>query len=216
MASLRNVWAVALVFFFVIGGIYGGVFTPTEAAGMGAAGAFLIAVIRRSLTPRQVLDCLIESVRTTGAVFTILIGALLFGVFLAVTQTPQKLTDLLLLLPIGPYGILLLLLLFYLVLGCLMDSLAMIILTVPIIFPAIVDLGFDPIWFGVVVVMTVELGLITPPFGLNVFVIRGVAKDVNLSTIYRGVAPFIVTDILRILLLVAFPSIVLFLPDTMG
>ena len=216
IASLRNVWAVALVFFFVIGGIYGGVFTPTEAAGMGAAGAFLIAVIRRSLTLRQTLDCLIESVRTTGAVFTILIGALLFGVFLAITQTPQKLTDLLLALPIGPYGILLLLLLFYLILGCLMDSLAMIILTVPIIFPAIVDLGFDPIWFGVVVVMTVELGLITPPFGLNVFVIRGVARDVRLSTIYRGVAPFIVTDVLRILLLVAFPSIVLFLPDTMG
>ena len=204
------------MFFFVIGGIYGGVFTPTEAAGMGAAGAFLIAAMRRSLTPRQTLDCLIESVRTTGAVFTILIGALLFGVFLAVTQTPQKLTDLLLALPIGPYGILLLLLLFYLVLGCLMDSLAMIILTVPVIFPAIVDLGFDPIWFGVVVVMTVELGLITPPFGLNVFVIRGVARDVKLSTIYRGVAPFIVTDVLRILLLVAFPSIVLFLPDTMG
>ena len=216
IASLRNVWAVALVFFFVIGGIYGGVFTPTEAAGMGAAGAFLIAVVRRSLTPRQTLDCLMESVRTTGAVFTILIGALLFGVFLAITQTPQKLTDLLLALPIGPYGILLLLLLFYLILGCLMDSLAMIILTVPIIFPAIVDLGFDPVWFGVVVVMTVELGLITPPFGLNVFVIRGVASDVKLSTIYRGVAPFIVTDVLRILLLVAFPSIVLFLPDTMG
>ena len=216
ISSLGNVWAVALVFVFVIGGIYGGIFTPTEAAGMGAGGTFLIAVARRSLTGRQIIDCLIESVRTTGALFTILIGALLFGVFLAITQTPQKLTDLLLALPVGPYGILLILLLFYVILGCLMDSLAMIILTVPVIFPAIVDLGFDPIWFGVIVVMTVELGLITPPFGLNVFVIRGVARDVNLATIYRGVAPFILTDIIRILLLVAFPAIVMFLPNTMG
>ena len=215
-SALANVWAVLLVFAFVIGGIYGGIFTPTEAAGMGAGGTFLIAILRRSLSRRQILDCLIESVRTTGAVFTILIGALLFGVFLAITQTPQKLTDVLLSLPIGPYGILLILLLFYLMLGCLMDSLAMIILTVPIIFPAIVDLGFDPIWFGVVVVMTVELGLITPPFGLNVFVIRGVARDVSLATVYRGVAPFIVTDIVRILLLVAFPAIVMYLPNTMG
>ena len=215
-AALANVWAVLLVFAFVIGGIYGGIFTPTEAAGMGAGGTFLIAIARRSLSRRQILDCLIESVRTTGALFTILIGALLFGVFLAITQTPQKLTDLLLSLPVGPYGVLLILLLFFLALGCLMDSLAMIILTVPIIFPAIVDLGFDPIWFGVIVVMTVELGLITPPFGLNVFVIRGVARDVKLSTIYRGVAPFIVTDIVRILLLVMFPAIVMYLPDTMG
>ena len=147
--------------------------------------------------------------------FTILIGALLFGYFLTITQTPQKVTEFLTALGIGRYGVLTLILLMYLVLGCLMDALAMIILTVPIIFPVIKQLGFDPIWFGVIIVMTVELGLIHPPVGMNIFVIKSVIEDTKISTIFYGVLPFIVTDLLRLALLVAFPIIALWLPSRM-
>ena len=153
--------------------------------------------------------------RTTAAVFTILIGALIFGYFLTITQTPQKLTEFLTGLGLGPYGVLVLIMLMYLVLGCIMDAMAMIILTVPIVFPVIKALGFDPIWFGVIIVMTVELGLIHPPVGMNVFVIKSVIKDVKLSTVFYGVMPFVLTDILRLAILIAFPIIALWLPSHM-
>ena len=145
-----------------------------------------------------------------------LIGALLFGYFLTITQSPQKLTEFLTSLGIGRYGVLALIMLMYLVLGCLMDAMAMIILTVPIIFPVITALGFDPIWFGVIIVMTVELGLIHPPVGMNVFVIKSVVKDVSFTTIFKGVLPFVATDILRLVILIAFPVIALWLPTKMG
>ena len=215
IASLRDVWAVALLFVFIIGGLYGGLFTATEAGGMGAGGAFIIGVIRRKLSRAQFMRCLVESLRTTAAVFTILIGALLFGYFLTITQTPQALTTWLTGLGLGKYEVLAMILLMYLLLGCIMDAMAMIILTVPIIFPVITQLGFDPIWFGVIVVVTVELGLIHPPVGMNVFVIKSVVRDVKLSTIFLGVAPFVVTDIVRLVVLVAFPVIATFLPAHM-
>ena len=158
---------------------------------------------------------LLETTRTTAAVFTILIGALLFGYFLTITQTPQKVTEFLTGLGIGPYGVLTLIMLMYLVLGCLMDALAMIILTVPIIFPVITQLGFDPIWFGVIIVMTVELGLIHPPVGMNIFVIKSVIEDAKISTIFYGVMPFILTDILRLIILIIFPVIATWLPSRM-
>jgi C4-dicarboxylate transporter DctM subunit len=145
-------------------------------------------------------------------VFTVLIGALLFGYFLTITQTPQHVTAFLTGLGVGRYGVLALILLMYLALGCLMDAMAMIILTVPIVFPVVTALGFDPIWFGVVIVMTVELGLIHPPVGMNVFVIKSVIKDVNMSTIFVGVLPFVATDIVRLVILVAFPAIATWLP----
>jgi tripartite ATP-independent transporter DctM subunit len=214
--SLRGIWAVVLLFLFVIGGIYDGVFTPTEAAGMGAGGAIIIAVARRRLPWPLFVKCFAQTVRTTAAVFTILIGALLFGQFLAVTQAPQHITNFLVGLPIGKYGLLFLLLLVYLGLGCVLDAMAMVLLTVPIVFPVIVKLGFDPIWFGVIIVMAVELALITPPVGMNVFVIKGVIKDTSLKTIFAGVTPFIFTDVVRLLLLVIFPGIVLFLPRLLG
>jgi tripartite ATP-independent transporter DctM subunit len=154
--------------------MYGGAFTPTEAAAMGAGGAFLIAVARRRLTPRQFVDCLLRALRTSAAIFSILIGALLFGYFLTITQTPQAVSAFLTSLGLGRYGVLMLIMLMYLVLGCVMDAMAMVILTVPIVFPVITGLGFDPIWFGVIIVMTVELGLIHPPVGMNVFVIKSV------------------------------------------
>jgi C4-dicarboxylate transporter, DctM subunit len=215
LEALRHVWAPLLLFALVIGGLYGGVFTPTEAGGVGAAGAFLIGVARGRLSPADIRASLLQATRTAAAVFTVLIGALLFGYFLTVTQTPQKVTEFLTSLGVGPYGALALIMLMYLALGCLMDAMAMIILTVPIVFPVVTAMGFDPIWFGVIIVMTVELGLIHPPVGMNVFVIKSVVKDVKFSTIFAGVAPFIVADILRLIILIAFPVIATFLPSRM-
>jgi C4-dicarboxylate transporter, DctM subunit len=215
VTALGNVWATLLLFAFVIGGLYGGLFTATEAAGAGAGGAFLIGLLRGRLSRQDIFRSLLETTRTTAAVFTILIGALLFGYFLTITQTPQKVTEFLTGLGVGRYGVLALIMLMYLVLGCLMDALAMIILTVPIIFPVIKQLGFDPIWFGVIIVMTVELGLIHPPVGMNIFVIKSVIEDVKISTIFYGVSPFIVTDLIRLLILIAFPILSTWLPSQM-
>ena len=187
--AAREVWAPLALFVFVIGGLYGGLFTPTEAGGMGAGGAFLISVARRRLSRADMLESLLQATRTAAAVFTVLIGAILFGYFLTVTQTPQNVTAFITGLGLGRYGVLVLIMLMYLALGCLMDAMAMIILTVPIIFPVITSLGFDPVWFGVIIVMTVELGLIHPPVGMNVFVIKTVVKDVSFSTIFLGRDP---------------------------
>jgi C4-dicarboxylate transporter, DctM subunit len=213
--SVRVVWAPLLLFVFVIGGLYGGVFTPTEAGGMGAGGAFIIGVLRGRLSRKDIRASLLQATRTAAAVFTVLIGALLFGYFLTVTQTPQKITMFLTGLGLGRYGVLALIMLMYLLLGCLMDALAMVILTVPIMFPVILSLGFDPIWFGIIIVMTVELGLIHPPVGMIVFVIKSVVHDVDFLTIFKGVLPFIVTDLVRLTILIAFPIIALYLPSRM-
>jgi tripartite ATP-independent transporter DctM subunit len=215
LKATRAIWATFLLFAFIIGGLYGGLFTATEAAGMGAGGAFILGLLRGRLSRRDIIQSLLETTRMTAAVFTVLIGALLFGYFLTITQTPQKVTEFLTALGIGRYGVLALIMLMYLVLGCLMDALAMIILTVPIIFPVIKALGFDPIWFGVIIVMTVELGLIHPPVGMNIFVIKSVIDDVKISTIFKGVLPFILTDLLRLVILIAFPILALWLPSRM-
>jgi tripartite ATP-independent transporter DctM subunit len=211
--ALKDVWAPVLLFFFVIGGLYGGLFTPTEAGGVGAGGAFIIGLLRRKLDRQKILMSLLQATRTAAAVFTVLIGALIFGYFLTITGTPQKVTAFFGELGLGPYGVLMLILLMYLVLGCLMDAMAMIILTVPIVYPVIVSLGFDPIWFAVIVVMTVELGLVTPPVGMNVFVIKSVVPELSFSKIFRGVAPFVITDIIRLGLLIAFPILATWLPS---
>ncbi|MDU3040304.1 TRAP transporter large permease [Bradyrhizobium sp.] len=217
--GLKGIWAPVLLFLFVIGGLYGlpflPRFTPTEAGGVGATGAFLIGLFTGRLDKDKILASLLQATRTAAAVFTVLIGALIFGYFLTVTQTPQKVTEFLTGLGLGPYGVLALIMVMYLVLGCLMDAMAMIILTVPIIFPVISHLGFDPIWFGVIIVMTVELGLIHPPVGMNVFVIKSVVKDVSFSTIFKGVLPFVATDLIRLVILIAFPLLATWLPQQM-
>src|SRR5436305_3746026 len=218
-AGLKNIWAPLLLFAFVIGGLYGlpflPRFTPTEAGGVGAVGAFIIGVLRGRLKGPDIRKSLLQATRTAAAVFTVLIGALLFGYFLTVTGAPQKVTSFLTGLGLGPLGALLLIMAMYLVLGSLMDAMAMIILTVPIVFPAITALGYDPIWFGIIIVMTVELGLIHPPVGMNVFVIKTAVEDVSFATIFRGVAPFIVADLLRLAILIAAPAIALSLPGLM-
>jgi C4-dicarboxylate transporter, DctM subunit len=211
----REIWAPLALFVFVIGGLYGGLFTPTEAGGVGAGGAFLLSVARRRLSRADTLAALLQATRTAAAVFTVLIGAILFGYFLAVTQTPQRVTEFITGLGLGRYGVLAVLMLMYLALGCLMDAMAMIILTVPIIFPVVTALGFDPVWFGVIIVMTVELGLIHPPVGMNVFVIKTVVKDVSFATIFVGVLPFVATDIIRLVALILFPAIATWLPGRM-
>ncbi|TMV15506.1 TRAP transporter large permease [Arenibacterium halophilum] len=213
--SLRGVWAVGLLFVAVILSIYFGIVTATEAA---AAGAFLTALIglaRGRLNASSLLDSLVEALRTSVAIYVVLIGATLFGYFLAITQVPQELTQFLIDLGVGKYGTLLLIMAMFLIMGCFLDAMAMIILMVPIVFPVITELGFDPIWFGVIIVMTVELGLITPPVGMNVFVINSIAARVSLPTIFRGVLPFVAIDVVRLILLIAFPGIVLFLPSGM-
>ncbi len=214
-AAVKGVWAITLLFLFVIGGMYGGAFTPSEAAAMGAGGAFLIAVARGRLSMASFMGCLLRAVRTSAAIFTILIGALLFGYFLTITQTPQHVTEFLTGLGLGRYGVLMVIMAMYLILGCVMDAMAMVILTIPIVFPVITALGFDPIWFGIIIVMTVELGLIHPPVGMNVFVIKSVVRDVRIGTIFVGVIPFVITDIIRLAILIAFPILSTWLPEHM-
>ena len=214
-AALKGVWAALVLFVFVIGGMYGGLFTVTEAAGVGAIGALVIGVIQGRLGWAAIVQCLVSALRTTSAIFMIVIGAYLFGYFLTISQTPQHIIEFLVGLPVGPYGVLALVLGAYFILGALMDELAMILITVPIVFPAMMQLGFDPVWFGVIIVMTCVLGLICPPVGMNVFVVNSLAPEVKLATIYRGVMPFIVCDLIRLFLLCLFPGIALLLPRLM-
>ena len=216
MYAFKNVWSTVLLFLLVIGGIYLGFFSPEEAAGIGASGALLLAVMARTMTWKIFFDCLMETVKTSAMIFTILIGAILFNNFLVLSGLPASIGTWIGGLDMSPTGILVVILLIYLVLGCALDSLAMILLTIPIFFPVVANLGFDQIWFGIIVVMVVELGLITPPIGMNVFIIKGMAPEVALGTIYKGVLPFAVAQILLIALIVTFPAIATWLPSTMA
>ena len=215
LSALRGVWGTALLFALVIGGLYLGWFSPTEAASIGAVGALFLSVINGTFSGAMLMKALMETIKTTAMIFAILIGAILFNNFLILASIPSLISDWITALPLGKEAILLVILGMYFVLGCLLDSLAMVLLTIPIVFPIIKALGFDPIWFGVLVVMVVELGLITPPIGMNVFVIKGIAKDVPLESIFRGVLPFVAAQIVLIALLVIFPQIALWLPSTM-
>ncbi len=214
--ALRKVWMVMTLFLVVIGGIYLGVFTPTEAAGIGAAGAFIAALLRRTLTFRELVRILFDSARTSAALMAVLVGALIFSNFINITGAPEAVVEGLKSIDVPPLAVMFLILVFYLILGCIFDALAMILLTIPIFFPLVMALGFDPVWFGVIAVVVVEMSLITPPIGMNLFVIHSVAKDIPMSTIYRGILPFILVDVVRLAILVLFPMLVLFLPRQMG
>ncbi|TFZ07188.1 TRAP transporter large permease [Ramlibacter henchirensis] len=215
-SSLRGLWAVVVLFVFVLGGIYGGLFTVEEGAGVGAAGTLLIGIVRRRLRGPEIKAALIDTLRVSSAIMMIVIGAFLFGYFLTITQFTQKAVAFLVGLPIGAYGVLALVMVGYFILGAIMDELAMILLTVPVVFPAMMQLGFDPVWFGVIVVMAVTFGMICPPVGINVFVINSIARDVTLGRIYRGTMPFITVDVLRLVILCAFPALSLWLPSKLG
>jgi C4-dicarboxylate transporter DctM subunit len=214
--ALRDVWTTLGLFIFVIGGIYAGMFTPTEASGMGAAGALLIAWRRGALRDGALMQVLRETTITTAKLFFILFGALIFSNFVNRAGLPDGLISIVNAFDLSPLGVIFIILLIYVLLGCVFESLSMILLTVPIFAPVVANLGFDLIWFGILVVVVTEISLITPPIGLNVFVLKGVLKDVSVSTIFKGVTPFWVADIIRLILLAAVPSIALFLPSMMG
>lgn len=198
-----------------IGGIYVGVFTPVEASGVGAALVILFALARRKLTLTTFKTAVLNTLSTSAMLYMIVIGANVLNPFFAVTHIPATLGEGLGALGLGPYGTLFVIILAYIVLGMFMDGLSMLVITVPIVFPVIVALGFDPIWFGVVAVIVIEMGMITPPVGLNVFVVRGVAENVPLTTVFRGVLPFLIAMIIGLCLIIAIPDIALLLPNSM-
>jgi C4-dicarboxylate transporter, DctM subunit len=216
LESLRAVWATLLLFGLVVGGIYGGFVTVIEAAAVGVVGAFVIGVARGRLPWPVIVGTLVESLRTSAAIFFILISAFLFQYFLAVTQTSQLLGDVLTSLPFGPTGVMIVILIFYLLAGMFVDELAVVLLTIPIVFPVVVGLGFDPIWFGVIIVTTVEVGLISPPVGMICFIMNNMVPEIGLVNIYKGVMPFIGADLVRLTLLMLFPGIALLLVHSAG
>ena len=210
-----RVWPVLGLFGLVMGGIYVGWFSPTEAAAVGAAGALAIALWRGSLKGGVMRAAVMETAEISGTLFLVMMGAAVFNFFIETTQLPQVLVQSVNASGLPPLIVIIMIIACYVVLGCFMDALSMILLTVPFVFPVIKALGFDPIWFGIVIVTVVEIGLITPPIGMNLFVIAGVAKDLKARDVIRGVVPFIICDIVRVALLVAFPILVTWLPSTM-
>ena len=212
-ATLKT-WAITALFATVIGGIYFGVFTPTEAAGVGAFGAFFIAFSRKRLNREMMTETLLETGQTSAMIFTILIGAITLNNLVIFSGLANALADFVSGLDMSPATVMLIILLMYLIMGCFLDALAMILLTVPIFYPIVLDLGYDPIWFGIIVVMVVELGLITPPIGMNVFVIKGMVQSVPLVSIYKGVLPFVIGQVVLIIAVFLIPEIALWLPET--
>jgi tripartite ATP-independent transporter DctM subunit len=213
--SLKYVWGIGLLFLLVIGGLYIGVFTPTEAGAAGAAGAFLIALFSMRLTWSNLVESLLETARATVMIFMIIIGVLVFMRFLAISGVSRAFIEAVQVLPVPRWVILSGFLAFYVVLGMFMDAIGMLTLTLPLMFPIIVGLGYDPIWFGIIAVKMCEICLITPPIGLNVYMVRGVAPDIPLEEMFKGVMPFLAMDILTLFILVLFPQIATFLPSKM-
>jgi tripartite ATP-independent transporter DctM subunit len=215
LRALQGVWGVIVLFVVVMGGIYGGVFTATEGASIGAFGAFVFALARRALTWRTLVEVLVESSRTTAMLFGILIGALIFANFVNFTSMPDDLKNFVSQFQVHPMAVIVAICAIYVLLGTAMEELSMILLTVPVLFPLVVHLGFDPIWFGILVVVVVEIGLISPPVGMNLFVLRTLLPHVSTMTLYRGVAPFVVADVIRLAILIAFPVISTWLPGVL-
>lgn len=215
MTSLGGAWQLLVVFVGMMGGLYAGIFTPTEAGAVGTFLVFFIALVRRRLSWQNVRDSIIETMQITGMIFVILIGAMVFSSFIAFSNLPFELADFLGGLRSSPYLVIVIITVVYVILGCFMDTLAMIVLTVPIFYPLVQAVGFDLIWFGIIAVIMMELGMITPPFGMNVYIIHGIARDIPLGTIFRGAAPYIVGIVVCTILLIVFPQIALFLPAAM-
>jgi C4-dicarboxylate transporter DctM subunit len=213
--SLFKTWEVMVLFLVVIGGIYLGVFTPTEAAGIGAFGTFLFSIMRRKMNWGTLKSSLLSTADTTGMLFLIVLGAMILGYFFSVTQLPAELAAWVGGWPVNRYVVLVMILGVVGLLGCIMDSMAIVLLTIPVFYPMVLHLGFDPIWFGILVVRVTEMGLITPPVGLNVYIIQGITGE-PMGTIFKGVVPFIMADICEIALLMMVPQLSLFLPGLMA
>lgn len=215
IAALTGVLPAMALFAFVLGGIYLGAFTATEAAGMGAAGALILTAIRGKLTLRATLTTLFDTGKTTAAMFFILIGALYFMNYVNLSGLSTDMRRFVLALDLPPVGVIILIGIMLLILGALLESLSMVMLVVPVLFPIVTQLGYDPIWFGIFIVVAAELSYITPPMGMNVFVLRVVARDVPVGQIFAGVTPFVLMDLVRLALLVAVPWLVLVIPNSM-
>jgi tripartite ATP-independent transporter DctM subunit len=213
---IPRVWGVGVLFVVVLGSMYFGICTPTEAAAIGASGAFLFALARGRLDRRGFAHALVDAGLTTATILTVVIGALVFSNFLTLTRAPFDLVTWIQALDPSPIGALLAISAIYLVLGCIFETLGMLLLTVPLFFPVVKALGIDPVWFGIIVVIALELGLITPPVGMNVFVVKSVVPEVALGTIFRGIWPFVGADIACLLLVVFVPAIALLLPNWMN
>lgn len=211
--SLTGLIEVIILFVIVMGGLFIGVFTPTEAGAVGALGGVVIPLVRRQLTWQGFLQALYTSTMTTCMILMIVAGATVFGHFLAVTTIPSVLSSWVVSLPLPSWAVMIVVMFFFFIGGCFMDALGMILLTIPIFFPVAIALGYDPIWFGVVIVLVTELGVITPPVGINVYVVSGIAKDVPLEIIFKGAIPFVLTLLAYLVLMVLFPQIALFLPN---
>jgi len=214
-AAIRQVWALVALFGVVLGGIYFGVFTPTEAAGIGALGALILAVLRRRLTWPKLAAILVETVHATASLLAVLVGALIFANFVTVTGATADLEQWVGSMNLSATALILAILVIYIVLGCVLEGTAMMLLTIPIFFPIVVAAGIDPIWFGIFVVIMAGVGSIHPPMGILLFVVRALVPDLRTNTIFAGVAPYLAGDLVRIALLIAFPSIVLLLPSLM-
>ncbi|CAM4145956.1 TRAP transporter large permease [Bordetella tumulicola] len=210
--ALGKVWAILAMIAILMGGIYAGVFTPAEAAGVGAFLGFVFACCRKAMTWRKFVEVVVESVKTTGMIFVVMIGALMLANFINFTSLPSDLLDLVERYQLSPLVVIFAICGIYLVLGCVLESMSMILLTVPVFYPLVQSMGFDLIWFGIIVVVVTEISFITPPFGMNVFVLRGLLPGVSSQTIFRGVTPFVISDIGRLAILVLFPAISLYLP----
>lgn len=211
--SLTGLIEVIILFVLVMGGLFIGIFTPTEAGAVGAFGGLIIPLVRRQLSWQGFIMALYSSTRTTCMIFMIVAGATVFGHFLAVTTIPTTLSTWVVGLPIPPWAVMIVVMFFFLIGGCFMDALGMIMLTIPIFYPVAIALGYDPIWFGVVIVLVTELGVITPPVGINVYVVSGIAKNVPLEVIFKGAIPFVLTLLTYVIIMVFFPQIALFLPS---
>ena len=213
--ALKPVWAVVVIFVLVMGGIYRGFFTPTEAAAVGAFVSLIVSVISRRFSFRTLLEALDSGARTTAMLFIILIGAIVFSRFLAVTRLPFDLSSYIAALNVSRYVVIGIIIVVMVFLGCFIEGISLMMLTVPILYPLIIKLGFDGVWFGILLAILLNIGMCTPPVGMSVYVVAGVAKDVPLMTIFRGVAPFWLAMVFGAILLVIFPQIALWLPSFM-
>lgn len=215
LSSLKKMWGVLVIFCLIIGGIYSGAFTPTEAGGAGATFAFFLALFMKKMSWSTLKEALLETGRVTVMIFAIVVGILIFVRFLALTGLPASIANAVVNAPVHPLIILVGSLMIYLVLGMFLELIGMMLLTLPIIYPAIVALGFDPIWFGIIVVKMCEICLVTPPVGLNVYAVYSVAPNVRLEDIFRGILPFLAVDVVTIILFIIWPDLITFLPSLM-
>ena len=210
--AARSMWKLLVLFGLAVGGIYTGWFSPTEAAGVASFAAIVIAFATSDFSWKDFVASLDETLRTTGMLLFIITGAWIFAYFVVQTRLPVALVELIEFFELAPWAVIMIILVFYIILGCVLDAVAIILVTVPVFLPVVTALGYDPVWYGILMVVVVEVGLITPPVGLNIFVIRAQLPDIALGTVFRGIVPFLAADAALIALLLLFPQLALWLP----